>query len=227
MQPPIVVFDLDGTLADTAGDLIATLNHILATESLPPVPLEQARELIGAGAKALIERGFRANERALTPERHDELFDAFILHYGANLRVHSVLFDGVEAALDRLQSEGWRFAVCTNKIEKHSVKLLELFGIADRFEAICGRDTFPTYKPDPGHLLMTIEKAGGNPRRAVMVGDSRTDIDTAKAAGIPSIGVPFGYTDVPMRALGADIVIEHFDELYEAVRRIDGGRDRV
>ena len=227
MKHPIVVFDLDGTLADTAGDLIATLNVILATENLPPVPLEQARELIGAGAKALIERGFLANERTLTPERHDELFDAFITHYGNNLRVHSVLFDGVETALDRLESEGWCFAVCTNKIEKHSVKLLELFGIAHRFKAICGRDTFPTYKPDPGHLLMTIKKAGGDPLRAIMVGDSRTDIDTAKAAGIPSIGVPFGYTDTPMRALDPDIVIDHFDELYDAVKAIDGGRDRV
>ncbi|MBY0612501.1 MAG: phosphoglycolate phosphatase [Beijerinckiaceae bacterium] len=227
MQNPIVVFDLDGTLADTAGDLIATLNVILETENLPPVPLEQARELIGAGAKALIERGFLAHERALTPERHEELFDRFIVHYGNNLRVHSVLFDGIETALDRLEADGWRFAVCTNKIEKHSVKLLELFGIADRFKAICGRDTFPTFKPDPAHLLMTIERAGGDPRRAIMVGDSRTDIDTAKAARIPSIGVPFGYTDVPMHALGADTVIEHFDELYDAVRTIDGGRDRV
>ena len=227
MLPPIVVFDLDGTLADTAGDLIATLNVILATENLPPVPLSQARELIGAGAKALLERGFKANARELTPEKHGELFDAFILHYGQNLKVHSTLFDGVERAMDRLAAEGWRFAVCTNKIEKHSVKLLELFGIANRFNAICGRDTFSTYKPDPGHLLQTITLAGGDPARAIMVGDSKTDIDTAKAARIPSVGVPFGYTDIPMAELGADVLIEHFDQLYDAVVRIDGGRDRV
>ena len=224
---PIVVFDLDGTLADTAGDLIATLNVILAAEQLAPIPMEQARELIGAGAKALIERGFLANERTLTPRRHDELFDAFITHYGQNLQVHSRLFDGVERALDRLERQGWVFAVCTNKIETHSKTLLELLGVAKRFKAICGRDTFPTFKPDPAHLLMTIRQAQGDPKRAIMVGDSRTDIDTAKAAGIPSIGVPFGYTDVPMARLGADVVIAHFDELYDAILAIDGGRDRV
>ena len=220
MLPPIVVFDLDGTLADTAGDLIATLNVILRQEALPPVPLDEARELIGAGARALIERGFAASGRTLEAERHDALFKDFIAHYGQNLRVHSTLFDGVEKALDRLEAEGFIFAVCTNKIEKHSIELLRLFGIDGRFRAICGRDTFPTFKPDPGHLLSTIEQAGGDPRRAVMVGDSRTDIDTAKAAGIPSVGVPFGYTDVPMAELGATIVIRHFDELYDAVEQL-------
>lgn len=220
MLPPIVVFDLDGTLADTAGDLIATLNVILEREELPPVPLAQARELIGAGAKALIERGFKVNGRALDIDRHDALFDDFIDHYGQNLKVHSTLFDGVERALDRLEADGYIFAVCTNKIEKHSIELLRLFGIADRFKAICGRDTFPTFKPDPHHLINTITQAGGNLRHAVMVGDSRTDIDTAKAAGVPSVGVPFGYTDVPMTRLGADIVIEHFDELYDAVKKL-------
>ena len=222
MLPPIVVFDLDGTLADTAGDLIATLNVILTREELPPVPLGHARELIGAGAKALIERGFALSGRALDADRHDRLFDDFIAHYGQNLRVHSTLFDGIEHALDRLEADGFIFAVCTNKIEKHSVELLRLFGIDGRFKAICGRDTFATFKPDPGHLIGTIGQAGGDPARAVMVGDSRTDIDTAKAAGIPSIGVPFGYTDVPIAALGATVVIDHFDELYDAVARLIG-----
>ena len=220
MLPPIVVFDLDGTLADTAGDLIATLNVILEREALPPVPLAGARELIGAGARALLERGFMASGRNLDAERHEALFHDFIAHYGQNLKVHSTLFEGVEQALDTLEAEGFVFAVCTNKIEKHSIELLRLFGIAHRFRAICGRDTFATYKPDPGHLMGTIEQAGGDPARAVMVGDSRTDIDTAKAAGIPSIGVPFGYTDVPMAELDATIVIEHFDQLAGAVKAL-------
>jgi phosphoglycolate phosphatase len=220
MIPPIAVFDLDGTLADTAPDLIGTLNVILHREGLGAVPLAQANELIGAGAKALIERGFLINGKALSAQKHDDLFNDFIEHYGQNLKIHSKLFDGVETALDRLAHDGWLLAVCTNKIEKHSKILLHKFGIADRFASICGRDTFPVFKPDPSHLLLTIKQAGGNPTRAIMIGDSKTDIDTAIAANIPSIGVPFGYTDIPMHKLGATHVIEHFDELYAAVNKI-------
>ncbi len=224
MHAPIAVFDLDGTLAHTAPDLIATLNVILEREGLPAVPLAEANGLIGAGAKALIERGFAVSNRALTLDRHNALFDDFIAHYGDNLAVHSQLFDGVEMALEQFRKEGWKLAVCTNKIEKHSIKLLETLGIAERFAAICGRDTFAVFKPDPDHLRLTIAKAGGDPGRAIMVGDSRTDIDTAKAAGIPSIGVPFGYTDVPMQELGADAMVHHFNHMFETAMRLDQSR---
>jgi phosphoglycolate phosphatase len=220
MKHPIIVFDLDGTLADTAPDLIGTLNVIMAREGLAGVPLTQSNELIGAGAKALIERGFLVNGKSLSAKRHDELFVDFIEHYGQNLKIHSQLFDGVEAALDLLKSDGWLLAVCTNKIEKHSKALLHQFGIADRFASICGRDTFPVFKPDPQHLLLTIAQAGGDATRAIMIGDSKADIDTAIAAKIPSIGVPFGYTDIPMHKLGATHVIQHFDELHSAVSQI-------
>ncbi|MET7244078.1 phosphoglycolate phosphatase [Methylobacterium sp. EM32] len=221
--PPIVVFDLDGTLAETAGDLIGTLNVILEREGLPPVAVSQARELIGAGARALIQRGFSAGGRELTPDRLDELFLVFLAHYGQHLCDASHLFPGVIASLDRLEEAGYRLAVCTNKPEDHSVRLLELLGVKDRFAAICGRDTFPYFKPDPRHLTETIARAGGDPARAVMVGDSRTDVATAKAADIPVVAVPFGYTDVPVEELEPDVVIQHFDALYEAVRRLDRG----
>ncbi|KMO34670.1 phosphoglycolate phosphatase [Methylobacterium tarhaniae] len=221
--PPIVVFDLDGTLAETAGDLIGTLNVILEQEGLPPVAVSQARELIGAGARALIQRGFSAGGRELTPARLDVLFRVFLAHYGQHLCDVSHLFPGVAGALDRLEEAGYRLAVCTNKPEDHSVRLLELLGVKDRFAAICGRDTFPYFKPDPRHLTETIARAGGDPARAVMVGDSRTDVATAKAAGIPVVAVPFGYTDVPVEELEPDVVIQHFDALYEAVRRLDPG----
>lgn len=234
--PPIAVFDLDGTLADTAPDLIATLNVIMAQEGLPPVPIETAREMIGAGARALVQRGFEAAGRELTPARSDELFRVFITHYGQHLCEQSRLYPFVTEALDSLEADGFRLAVCTNKIEEHSRRLLDELGIGARFSAICGRDTFPFFKPDPRHLLMTIEAAGGDPSRAVMVGDSLTDIATAKAAGVPVVAVPFGYTDVPVAELGPDIVIARYDELPDAVRRIaalwgkggrvDGGRDR-
>lgn len=169
--PPIAVFDLDGTLAETAGDLIGTLNVLLTREGLAELPLSQARELIGAGAKALIKRGFEAEGREISPAEHERLFDDFIAHYGEHLANSSHLFDGVVQALDRLEDSGFRLAVCTNKYEGQSVKLLGLLGIADRFAAICGRDTFPQSKPDPRHLTGTIERAGGDPARAVMVGD--------------------------------------------------------
>ena len=221
-RPPIAVFDLDGTLADTAPDLIATLNVVLAREGLPPVPLAAAREVIGAGARALIGRGFEAAGRELTPARADELFRFFLTHYGEHLCDASALFPNAVAALDGLEADGVRLAVCTNKVEIHARRLLGALGIADRFAAVCGRDTFPFSKPDPRHLTLTIEEAGGDPARAVMVGDSRTDISTAKAAGIPVVAVTFGYTDTPVAELGPDVVIGDFSELVPALASLPG-----
>ncbi|MDP4025007.1 phosphoglycolate phosphatase [Methylobacterium sp. NEAU 140] len=215
--PPIAVFDLDGTLAETAGDLVGTLNVILKGEGLAELPLSRARDMIGAGARALIRRGFEAEGRHLSEADHDRLFDAFIAHYSGHLADSSHLFPGVVEALDALEAAGFRLAVCTNKYEGQSVELLRLLGVGHRFAAICGRDTFPQAKPDPRHLTGTIDRAGGDPARAVMIGDSRTDIDTAKAAGIPVVAVTFGYTDVHVRDLGPDRVIEHFSELFDAV----------
>lgn len=215
---PIVVFDLDGTLADTIHDLIATLNVVLGREGLPPLSLDEGRAMVGAGARALIERGLQSVGREVTPAHLDELFRFFMVHYGENLCVDTTLFPGVVDALDRLEEAGFRLAVCTNKYERHSVELLRSLGLADRFAAICGRDSFAYFKPDPRHLTMTIARAGGDPARAVMVGDSLTDIATAKAAGIPSVAVTFGYTDVPVQRLDPDRVIDHYDQLFDAVQ---------
>ncbi|MBB4039380.1 phosphoglycolate phosphatase [Microvirga flocculans] len=217
---PIAVFDLDGTLADTAGDLVGTLNVILEREGLAPLPVAKARDMIGAGARALIQRGFEAVGKELAPDRLEELFRQFMVHYGENICVETRLYPGVVAALDRLEQAGFILAVCTNKVEEHAIKLLDELGIGHRFAANCGRDTFPYFKPDPRHLTLTIERAGGNPSRAVMIGDSRTDIVTAQNAGIPVVAVPFGYTDVPVRELGPDLVIDHFDDLFAAVQRV-------
>lgn len=215
--PPIAVFDLDGTLAETAGDLVGTLNVILAREGHAPLPLEQARDLLGAGARALIQRGFSASGAELSPERLEVLFEAFLEHYGAHLTDNSYLFPGVVAALDRLEAEGFVLAVCTNKVEAHAVALLDELGVRDRFPVIVGKDTFAFSKPDPRHITATVARAGGDPDRAVMVGDSRADVAAAQAAGIPVVGVTFGYTPVPMRELKPDWTIEHFDELVDAV----------
>jgi phosphoglycolate phosphatase len=221
--PPIAVFDLDGTLAETAGDLVGTLNVILRREGLQALPLDAARDMIGAGAKALIQRGFTTAGEPLSTERLEALFGDFVAHYGDHICDHSHLFPGVPEALDALRSRGFLLAVCTNKYEGQAVRLLGLLGIADRFAAICGRETFPYFKPDPRHITLTIERAGGDPARAVMVGDSRADIDAAKAAGIPVVAVPFGYTDLPVTELGPDRVIAHFDEMGDAVSALVPG----
>jgi phosphoglycolate phosphatase len=216
---PTAVFDLDGTLADTAPDLVATLNVILAGEGLPSLGFAEARRMIGHGARVMIARGLEAAGRDAGPERLDEMYRLFLAHYADNLCVETRLFPGAVEALDALEAQGFRLAVCTNKIETHSRKLLQALGIGHRFSAVCGRDTFPFVKPDPRHLTLTIRAAGGAPEDAVMVGDARPDIAAAQAAGVAAIAVTFGYTDVPVRELGPDAVIERFDELPRAVAR--------
>jgi phosphoglycolate phosphatase len=217
MPNPLLVFDLDGTLIDTAPDLIDTLNLILAREKLPAVPFEAARNMIGGGARMLIERGLAADGRACGRGEVDRLYRDFVAHYGEHIADRSRPFPGLEAALDALAAAGWRFAVCTNKLEGLSLRLLDLLGLSKRFAAICGQDTFGVQKPHPDILLHTIRRAGGAPDRAIMVGDSVNDVDVARAAGIPIIAVSFGYTDVPAVKLGADRVIDGYARLAATV----------
>lgn len=223
---PIVVFDLDGTLAETAPNIMATLNIILQQEGLAALPLERARELVGAGARALIERGFKVSGRPLDAQRLEELFEEFLLIYAEDVASTSHLYDGVIEAMDALSSAGYALAVCTNKPILHTRLILDHFGISGRFAAVAGRDSFPFHKPDPRHLTMTIDAAKADKARAVMIGDSRTDIATAKAARIPCICVPFGYTDVPIETLEPDLVIQHFEALPAAVSQILGSKGR-
>jgi phosphoglycolate phosphatase len=218
---PLIVFDLDGTLVDSAADLIATLNVILASEAVAAVPLENARFVIGAGARVLIERGLAAAGRHVDDAKLDAMYREFLAYYDDHLADQTVLFPGVMNCLDRFERAGFRFAVCTNKLEHNSVKLLRLLGVANRFQCICGQDTFGIAKPDPNLLWRTIERAKGKPEYAVMVGDSRTDIDTARAAGVPVVAVDFGYSDRDVRSFAADHVISHFDSLFDAVAALD------
>ena len=213
----VLVLDLDGTLAETAPDLIGALNHVLAGDDIAPVPVEAARSLLGAGGRALIERGYARAGRELTKARLDALFVMFLDHYNAHIADHSHLFPGVRESLARFRAEGWKLAVCTNKMEHSSLLLLDKLGVRDEFAFICGQDTFGVAKPDPKPLVETVAAAGGLVANSVMVGDSVTDIRTARAAGMPVVAVDFGYTDVPVTELGPDRVISHFDALYEAV----------
>lgn len=218
VTPPLtVVFDLDGTLVETAPDLIAALTVSLAADGAPPLPYEQGRDLIGAGARALVERGLQAAGRTLEKERVDELHKIFLAHYSAHIADESHPYPGCVEALASLKSSGARLAVCTNKIESLARQLLDTLSLTETFDAIVGGDTFPTSKPNPQSLLGAIERAGGDPARAVMVGDSSTDVDAAKAAGVPVVVISFGYTVTPPRELGGDVVIDHFDELERAI----------
>jgi phosphoglycolate phosphatase len=215
-----VVFDLDGTLVDTAPDLINALNFILGREGLPPVPLHSARNMIGAGARKLIERGLEVDGREVSPADLARLTDDFIGYYAEHIADASRPFDGLERALDDLTDLGCRFAVCTNKLEWLSKRLLDQLNLSSRFSAICGADTFGVSKPDPGILRQTVARAGGELSSTVMVGDAGPDIGVARRAGTPVIGVSFGYTDVPIADLRPDRVIHHMSELKAAVESL-------
>jgi phosphoglycolate phosphatase len=216
MIAPTIVYDLDGTLADTAEDLVATLNWLLARDGLKPVKVESAGSLVGTGARALIKHGFAASGKSLDPATLEALFADYLQYYNAHIVERTRLYPGVDQTLATLARAGWRQSVCTNKIESSATLLIKKLGIAERFAFICGQDTFRVGKPDPTPLLKTIAAAGGASDRAIMVGDSITDIKTARAAQVPVIAVDFGYSDAPVAELGPDRVISHFDELAEA-----------
>lgn len=213
MTKPIIVYDLDGTLVDTAPDLLDSLNHALNLAGLETAEPTELRKFVGMGGRVMIERAFAAQNKTLEQAQLDRLLAAFLDHYGGAIPGKSKPYAGVLSALDRFERAGYIAAVCTNKYENLATSLIGSLGLAPRFAAVCGQDTFPFRKPDPRHLTETIARAGGSPARAVMIGDSRTDIDTAKAAGIPVVAVDFGYTDRHVREFEPSVVISHFDEL--------------
>jgi phosphoglycolate phosphatase len=217
MVAPTVVFDLDGTLVDSAPDLVATLNIIFAREGLPPVPYDTARNLVGGGARSMIQRSLAAEGRKLDAAQVERLVEDFIEHYAAHIADRSRPFPGLEAALDELAAGGCRFAVCTNKLEWLAVRLLDALALSKRFVAICGADTFGLQKPNPDLLRRTIARAAGEPGHAVMVGDSLSDVATARAAGVPVVAVDYGYTETAVSEMGPDRVISALAELPSAV----------
>jgi phosphoglycolate phosphatase len=220
MSAPVIAFDLDGTLVDTAPDLIDTLNLVFEREGLPAVPYATARNLIGGGARAMIVRGLEAEGRNVSKAELDALVGDFLAHYADHIADKSKPFPGLVDALDELSAHGFRFAVCTNKLEKLSIDLLDALELSHHFAAICGQDTFGIQKPDPQILLRTIAAAGGSAKRAIMIGDSETDVRTARAAGIPIAAVTFGYSDPPVAKFGPDRLIGHFSELARTVSEL-------
>jgi phosphoglycolate phosphatase len=215
-----VAFDLDGTLVDTAPDLIGALNTLLVEEGLQAVDLAAARHLVGHGARIMLEHGFAEAGRELDGGRSRELVERFIPVYLARIAEESALFPACEAALDEIAAAGAVMCVCTNKLTNLSVALLDALGLSARFSAVVGPDATSARKPDPRHLLDAIAAAGGDPARTVYVGDSRPDMQAARGAGVPSIGVSFGYTDTPAAELGFDVVIDRYEELPSACARL-------
>ena len=215
-----VVFDLDGTLVDTAPDLVNALNFVLEREGLSPIPLHSGRKMIGAGVRRMLECGLEREDRAAAADEVTRLTADFIDHYAAHIADESRPFEGLEGALDDLGARGYRFAVCTNKLEWLSKRLLDQLGLSGRFSAICGADTFGVSKPDPAFLRQTIARAGGQLSSAIMVGDAGPDIGVARRAGIPVIGVGFGYTEVPIVDFKPDRLVDHMRDLPAAVESL-------
>ncbi len=218
--PETIVFDLDGTLVDTAPDLTAALNAVLAREGRPLVPLDDVRHMVGRGARVLIERAMQASGAAAEPETVRGLIEHFLVHYEANIAVTSRPFERAEDVVRDLAARGHKLGVCTNKPEALSLKLLAELKLNTMFPVVLGADSRPYRKPDPRHLLDTIAALGGRRESAVLIGDSETDVKTARAANVPVVVVSFGYTEIPVHDLGADAVIDHFDALEQALARI-------
>jgi phosphoglycolate phosphatase len=213
MRGATIVFDLDGTLVDTAPDLLAAADHVFASIGIRGVPSQAIRPAISFGSRRMIENGLAYARVKLSTGQIDQLWHEFLTYYETHISVKSRPFPGVIAVLDDVEQSGGRLAICTNKIERHAKQLLADLKLAHRFATIAGRDTFRAQKPDPLHLIETIRAAGGDPSHALMIGDSDVDIATAKAAGIPVVGVSFGYTHAHISEFSPTIVIDHYDEL--------------
>ncbi|WP_174301828.1 HAD-IA family hydrolase [Caulobacter sp. S45] len=218
-----IAFDLDGTLVNTAPDLVGALNVVLGERGLPHVLQEAAGYLVGKGARALITRGFALAGEPLREEEVAGLVVRFVEAYRARIASESRPYPGLEAALQSLAEAGATLCVCTNKRTDLSLALLDALGLTGRFAAVTGADRAPAPKPDPSHFLVSIAEADGDPAYAVLVGDSANDVRSAHAAGAPVVVVSFGYTDIPPSELGGDALIDRFDELPVAVETILAG----
>ncbi len=218
MPDRAVIFDLDGTLVDTAPDLMRATNHVLESLGRRPVSMDEVRSFVGHGARALLTRGLAATGGL--PENYDVEPDytRFVEYYSSNIADGSVPFPGLTRLLGRLRGEGFGLGVCTNKLEGLSVQLLDALDLSKYFGSVVGPDTLGVAKPDPRPFREAVARLGLVAPRAVMVGDSETDVLTARNAGVPVIGVPFGYTPTPVAEFGPDRMIAHFDEAYEAIQ---------
>lgn len=212
-----IAFDLDGTLVETHRDLVGTLNRMLVREGLPTVPMEGAANLIGGGARALLEHGFAAAGASAEDATRPELFDAFIADYIEHIADHSRPYDGVLETLERLAARGAILCVATNKRSDLSERLLGALDLTRHFAAIVGPDRVSARKPNGAHLIEAVRLAGGDPVRAIMVGDAAPDTGAARDAGMPCIVCGYGYTPIPAAELGGDVLVDQFEDVESAI----------
>jgi phosphoglycolate phosphatase len=219
-----IVFDLDGTLVDTAPDIMRALNQTMDLEGLPRVKLEPVRGLIGQGARGAIEKAAALNGVSFTAERLDALVGEYTAFYSADIARDSKPYPGLLEAMDQLAVLGAKFAVCANKRTNLSVQLLDALGMTERFSAIVGADAVTQKKPHPEHYNAAVTRAGGTVRRSLMIGDTVADVGAARAAGAPAIVVRFGYCDGACETLGADAIIDSYSALAPLCRRLLAAR---
>ena len=215
-----IAFDLDGTLVETAPDLIEAVNRALGAAGVPSLPIEAARPLISRGARGMLEYGL-VQARAPNPAAQaDLLLPRFLAHYEGHLADRSRAFPGVPDALEALRAAGASLVVCTNKPTLLATRLLDQLGLLHLFDRTAGPDSVSARKPEPAHLVETIASVGGRLDRALLVGDSDVDALCARAAGVPIILVSFGYSEIPASELAPNALIDHFDQLQDACRRL-------
>jgi phosphoglycolate phosphatase len=219
MRLEALIFDLDGTLVDTAPDLHAATNHVLGLIGRNPISMAELRAFVGHGAMNLIERGVAATGAPVDQNTLKKLHGQFLDYYGDNVADHSVVFDGLLAVLDKAQARGLKMGVCTNKVEHLSHKLLTELNMMQKFGSLIGGNTLPVMKPDPAPLIEAATRLGVNPKNIMMVGDSETDIRTAQNAGVPVLAVTFGYTSQHVSAFDPTHMIDHYDEAWPIIER--------
>ena len=215
-----VIFDLDGTLVDTAPDLVASLNAVLTAEGHTPISTSDLRHLVGHGVRAMFEHAFLRAAANVPPDRISALTQQFLIHYRANIARGSKPFPGVPETLEQLTVLGAGLGVCTNKAQDLTELLLGELALSRHFPAVVGGGRTPFSKPDPRHVLEVLKALNGQATRAVFVGDSAIDVEAARAAEIPVIAMSYGYTPVPASELGADAVLDDFAELPNTICRL-------
>lgn len=215
-----MIFDLDGTLVDTAPDLIGSLNHVMEREGLPACPADLARPHVGRGAAALTRVGLAHAGVSVAEDRVSDLTEAFIAHYRVHLADASRPYPGAVEALQELSYQGARLGIATNKRQDLSLALLDTLGLTSRFTAIAGADTVSARKPDARHLLETANRLAIEPARSIYLGDTSVDERAARAAGLPFVLCPFGYLDRPLHDFHADAVLNHYVALPDLAAKL-------